>query len=76
MYGVHLAVTMPEIFLNLRKSLHAGKERRRILDEHRQMEKDTGRLSGDTLSSDVADVRLCIRDAKEQFCGKETDDEQ
>ena len=46
------------------------------LDEHRQMEKDTGRLSGDTLSSDVADVRLCIRDAKEQFCGKETDNEQ
>ena len=38
--------------------------------------KDTGRLSGDTLSSDVADVRLCIRDAKEQFCGKETDNEQ
>ena len=46
------------------------------LDEHRQMEKDTGRLSGDTLSSDVANVRLCIRDAKEQFCGKETDNEQ
>ena len=40
------------------------------------MEKDTGRLSGDTLSSDVANVRLCIRDAKEQFCGKETDNEQ
>ena len=33
-------------------------------------------LAGFTLSSDVADVRLCIRDAKEQFCGKETDNEQ
>ena len=43
---------------------------------YEKMEKDTGRLSGDTLSSDVADVRLCIRDAKEQFCGKETDNEQ
>ena len=63
------------------------KRKEKNLDEHRQMEKDTGsggnagigilgRLSGDTLSSDVADVRLCIRDAKEQFCGKETDNEQ
>ena len=52
------------------------KRKEKNLDEHRQMEKDTGRLSGGTLSSEVAEVRRCIRDAQEQFCGKETDNEQ
>ncbi len=64
--------------LNLRKSLHAGKERRRIwmnTDKWKRI------LAGFLailclLTSPMSALAPTIWDAKEQFCGKETDNEQ